>query len=169
MGRRGGVMADAMVWRPFSRTRPGDIRLLERICRESGSESVRRHAAFLRTAVWQTKDRPDRLWCEILNDAAFYMCVRCRGHVRGVDTVVMERYHGRGWGRALHARRVARMVAAGIPLFRFRTNRDNSALGFWLKQGARIVDVNGDDYEMELRVPIPAPRDNAANAGEAEK
>lgn len=35
-----------------------------------------------------------------------------------------------------------------------RTNRDNSALGFWLKQGAQIVDVNGDDYEMELRIKL---------------
>ena len=55
------------------------------------------------------KDRLDRMWCEILNDAAFYMCIRCRGHVRSVDTVVMERFHVRGWGRALlHARRGAR-------------------------------------------------------------
>lgn len=144
-----------MVWRPFNRYRKSDLRLLERICRESGSESVRKHAAFLRTAIWQTKDRPDRLWCEILNDAAFYMCVRCKAHVRGVDTVVMERYHGRGWGKALHERRLARMREAGIGRFTFRTNRDGSALGFWLKQGARIVDVVGDDYEMVQDIALP--------------
>lgn len=147
-------MADRMIWREFRRGNSGDIRLLERICRESGSASVRRGAAFLRTAVWHTEAHPENLWCEILNDAAFYMCTRCRAHVRGVDTVVMERYHGRGWGKALNERRLARMRAAGIPLFRFRTNRDNSALGFWLKQGAQIVDVRGDDYEMELRIRI---------------
>ena len=147
-------MSDRMVWREFRRDNRGDVALLERICRESGSESVKRGAAFIRTALWHTKDAPDRLWCEILNDAAFYLCTRCRGHVRGIDTVVMERYHGRGWGKALNDRRLARMKAAGIPLFRFRTNRDNSALGFWLKQGAQIVDVNGDDYEMELRIKL---------------
>lgn len=151
-------MPDRMVWRPFSRARRSDIRLLERICRESGSESVRRHAAFLRTAVWHTEAHPENLWCEILNDAAFYMCTRCRTHVRGVDTVVMERYHGRGWGKALNDRRLARMMAAGIPLFRFRTNRDGSALGFWLKQGARIVGVRGGDYEMELRLDLETAR-----------
>ncbi len=35
-----------------------------------------------------------------------------------------------------------------------RDNRDGSALGFWLKQGARVVDVNGEDYEMELRIRL---------------
>lgn len=146
------ILARVPSWREFRRDSPGDIRLLERICRESGSASVARHAAFLRTAVWHTEAHPQNLWCEILNDAAFYMCTRCRKWVRGVDTVVMERYHGRGWGKALNDRRLARMRAAGIPLFRFRTSRDGSALGFWLKQGARIVDVRGDDYEMELRI-----------------
>lgn len=143
-----------MVWREFRRDNRGDIRLLERICRESGSASVRAHAAFLRTAVWHTKEHPQNLWCEILNDAAFYMCTRCRTHVRGVDTVVMEKYHGLGWGKALNDRRLARMRRAGIDTFRFRTSRDNSALGFWLKQGARIVDVRGDDYEMELKIRL---------------
>ena len=76
--------------------------------------------------------------------------------MRGIDTVVMARYHGRGWGKALNDRQLARMRAAGIPLFRFRTNRDGSALGFWLKQGARIVDVRGEDYEMELRIGLDA-------------
>ena len=147
-------MAETLVWRQFNRNRKSDIRLLERICRESGSVSVAKHAAFLRTAVWHTEEHPENLWCEILNDVAFYMCTRCRNHVRGVDTVVMEKYHGRGWGKLLNDRRLARMKAEGIPLFKFRTNRDDSALGFWLKQGAQIVDVRGDDYEMELRIKL---------------
>lgn len=124
-----------LIWRPFRRDSRDDLRLLERICRESGSESVRKHAAFLRTAIWQTKDRPDVLWCEILNECAFYMARRCRTYLRGIDTVVMERCHGQGLGRALCERRFARMLAAGIYVFKFRTSRDNSALGFWQKMG----------------------------------
>ncbi len=145
-------MTRSIAWRQFDRNSRADLKLIERICRESGSRAVAAHAAYLRTAIWQTAAHPENLWCEIADDVAFYMCRRCRAHVRGVDTAVLSEYHGTGYGRALHERRLARMRAAGIGLFTFRTSRDNSALGFWLHMGARIMDVVGGDYEMEIRL-----------------
>lgn len=46
------------------------------------------------------------------------------------------------------------MKRAGIDTFKFRTSQKEEAIKFWLAQGARIVDVNGDDYEMELKIKL---------------
>ena len=127
------------------------MRLLERICRESGSASVRHDAAYLRTAVWQSRAHPDWIWCEVLNECAFYMARRrAGGGLRLIEMAVVEAAHGQGLGRAMCGRLFARAQNAGITVIQFRTNRDNSALGFWQKMGGRIMDVNGDDYEMEI-------------------
>lgn len=46
------------------------------------------------------------------------------------------------------------MQRAGIDTFKFRTNQNEDAIKFWTAQGARIVDVNGNDYEMELIIKL---------------
>ena len=46
------------------------------------------------------------------------------------------------------------MKQVGIDTFKFRTNQNEEAINFWLAQGAKIVDVNGNDYEMELKIKI---------------
>lgn len=46
------------------------------------------------------------------------------------------------------------MKRAGIDTFKFRTNRNEDAIKFWLAQGGRIVDINGEDFEMELKIEL---------------
>ena len=45
-------------------------------------------------------------------------------------------------------------VAAFVATFKFRINQNEEAVKFWTAQGARIVDVNGNDYEMELTIKL---------------
>ena len=140
------------MWREFNRNSMEDIRLLESICRNSGSPSVKKEAAYIRRAIYLTKDKPQNLWCWIYNDCAFYMCTRCKKHIRGILTVVRADMHRKGLGRLVNNHRLVMMTRAGIDTFKFRTNQNEEAVKFWTAQGARIVDVNGNDYEMELKI-----------------
>lgn len=45
-----------------------------------------------------------------------------------------------------------RMKQAGLYKLTFRTPIVEEAQGFWLHIGARIIDVKGEDYEMELTI-----------------
>lgn len=140
------------MWREFDRNNMDDVRLLENLCRDSGSPSVAREAAYIRKAIWLTKDKPQNLWCEIYDDIGFYLCTRCKSHVRGILTVVHKDYHGHGIGKIINDRRLLRMKYCGIQTFKFRTNINERAINFWQRQGARIVGLKGDDYEMELTI-----------------
>lgn len=143
-----------LVWRELDRNSKRDLKLVERICRESGSVHCRNELAFMRACLFRTSSKPKDLWCEILNDCAFYMCVRCKKHVRGVFTCVLEKFHGKGLGRLLCERCFARMKANGIDTFKFRTSQHEDAFKFWTRMGAHIVGVNGDDFEMEMKINL---------------
>lgn len=82
------------------------------------------------------------------------MCTRCKKHIRGILTVVREDMHRKGLGRLINSHRLLMMKQVGIDTFKFRTNQNEEAINFWLAQGAKIVDVNGNDYEMELKIKI---------------
>ena len=142
------------MWRKLDRNNINDIRLLEDICRKSGSPSVAKERAYIRRAIYLTKDKPDNLWCYIYNDCAFYMCTRCSKHIRGILTVVREDMHRKGLGKLINNHRLRKMKQTGVDTFKFRTNQNEDALKFWLAQGATIVGVNGNDFEMELKIKI---------------
>lgn len=142
------------MWREFDRNNESDIKLLERLCRESGSKSVKREAAYIRRAIFLTKDKPQNLWCWIYDDCAFYMCTQCKRHIRGILTVVHKDMHRKGLGKLINNHRLMLMKYNGIDTFKFRTNQSEDAIKFWLAQGAKIVGVNGDDFEMELKIVI---------------
>lgn len=82
------------------------------------------------------------------------MCTRCKNHVRGILTVVHKDFHRQGIGRLINNHRLLMMKYAGIDTFKFRTNQNEDAVKFWIAQGSRIVDVKGNDYEMELKIKI---------------
>lgn len=142
------------MWRKLDRNNINDIRLLEDICRKSGSPSVAKERTYTSRAIYLTKDKPDNLWCYIYNDCAFYMCTRCSKHIRLIFTVVREDMHRKGLGKLINNHMLRKMKQAGIDTVTFRTNQNEDALKFWLAQGATIVGVNGNDFEMKLKIKI---------------
>lgn len=123
------------MWRKFNRNNPNDINLIKEICKKSGSKSVRGEVSYIDVCLWRTKDNPDSLWCYIYNDCAFYLCIRCKKHIRGALTVVREDMHRKGVGKLINNHRLVMMKRAGIDTFKFRTNRNEDAIKFWLAQG----------------------------------
>lgn len=142
----------ALKFRQFDRRNKEDLILAGQICKSCGNRSVKTESAFVRTAVWTTQNNPQKLWCEFLGEEAFYLCLLCKNHVRCLFVVVCESEQGKGLGKILVQRILSRMKQKGIKKLTFRTNQDGSSLGFWKKCGAKIVDVKGNDYEMELNI-----------------
>ena len=77
--------------------------------------------------------------------------------VQGVEsctrniTVVRQDMQGKGL-KLINLHRLIMMKRAGIYSFKFKTNKNEKAVNFWLKQGAKIMDVKGEDYEMEIKI-----------------
>lgn len=67
-----------------------------------------------------------------------------------IEIAVRDEYKGQGIGRLLLYRLLARMKADGVFRLTFRTPINEKAQYFWLKQGAKIIDVKGNDYVMEI-------------------
>lgn len=63
-----------------------------------------------------------------------------------------QEFQGAGLGREILFDLLARMKQNGLCRLTFRTPMNEDAQGFWLHLGARIVDVKGSDYEMELTI-----------------
>lgn len=142
--------------REFDRNNPADQRLIENICKESGSPVVAKEANFIRRAIWNTKDHPENLWCEIYDDCAFWMAIKCKNTVRSVFTVVRQDRQKEGIGNILHRRSLRRCMEAGISTLRRHTSQNERAIDYWTqKQGATIVGLNGNDFELEFRIKLP--------------
>lgn len=61
-------------------------------------------------------------------------------------------YHKQGIGKMVLFDLLSRMKQSGIFRLTFRTPMNEEAQQFWLHIGARITDVKGEDYEMELTI-----------------
>lgn len=119
------------------------------ICYNCGSEVSKRSYNYFRTALHYS---PDKVWSEIYDGKAMYFATRARDHVRLIEIAVRSEYQGQGIGKKVLFRLLQRMKAANLYKLTFRTPIVEEAQNFWLHIGARIVDVKGADYEMELTI-----------------
>lgn len=131
------------MWRAF------DIKVAKEICYGCNSPVSKAAYNYFRTAMFRT---PDKVWAELYSDQALYFATRARDHVRLIEIAVRSQYQGRGIGREVLFRLLSRMKAAGLYKLTFRTPIAEEAQKFWLHLGARIMDVKGEDYEMELTI-----------------
>lgn len=139
-------------WRVFNINSQQDILFVENLIKQSGSKSCAREAAYVRRLIWQCGKHPEKLLCEIVDECAFYMMTLTKKYARGAFTIVKEDMHGKGYGKMLNQRRFIRMKQLGLNTFKFRTNMAEPAFLFWQKQGAKIVGVHNDDFEMEIKI-----------------
>lgn len=121
------------------------------ICYHCGSPVAKQSYNYFRRLIFAT---PDKIWCKVWYNggtpAAFYFANRCRDHVRLIEIAVREQYQGQGIGRKVLFDLLSAMKQAGLYKLTFRTPIGEDAQNFWCHIGARIVDVKGEDYEMEL-------------------
>lgn len=131
------------MWRAY------DDKIAKQICYDCGSPVSKAAYNYFRRMLYTSGDK---VWSELYGDQALYFATRGKSHVRLIEIAVRSRYQGRGFGKEVLFRLLSRMKAAGLYKLTFRTPIVEEAQKFWLHIGARIVDVKGADYEMELTI-----------------
>ena len=128
---------------------------VKEICYSCGSKTAKQSYNYFRRIDYVTQGKVwSKVWSKDEVPIAFYYATRCRDHVRLIEIAVREEYHTRGIGRMVLYDLLSRMKQAGLGKLTFRTPIAEEAQNFWLHLGARIMDVKGDGYEMELTIKI---------------
>lgn len=130
-----------------------DDKAVKDICYNCGSKVAKQSYNYFRRMHFVTGGKVwSKVWSKGETPVAFYYASRCRDHVRLIEIAVREDYHKRGIGKFVLLDLLSRMKQAGLYKLTFRTPIVEEAQGFWLHIGARIMDVKGEDYEMELTI-----------------
>lgn len=137
-------------WRTYDHNL--DDKCIKDICYNCGSKSLKATYPFFRRAMYLSK--MGGVWCELFGDQSFYFATVARTHIRLIGIAAKDDCKGQGLGKAALYRLLQRMAAVGIDTLTFRTSMHEDAQHFWLKQGAKIMDVKGDDYEMQLKIKL---------------
>ena len=98
------------------------------------------------------EDTADKVWSEMYDDKAFYFAARNKIHCRLIEIAVRKEWQGQGIGKLVLFRLLSRMKANGLYKLTFRTQSLKTRKIFGFNIGAKIVDVKGNDYEMELTI-----------------
>ena len=130
-----------------------DDKAVKDICYNCGSKVAKQSYNYFRRMHFVTRGKVwSKVWSKGETPVAFYYASRCRDHVRLIEIAVREDYHKRGIGKFVLLDLLSRMKQAGLYKLTFRTPIAEEAQNFWLHVGARIMDVKGQDYEMELTI-----------------
>lgn len=122
---------------------------VENIARDSGSKAAKQSVAWLRKACY---NNPNRFICEILDETAFWAGTVAKSHLRLYEIAVRTQNQRKGYGRAMISRIKSLCRERGLSRITLRTSKQESAVDFYLKNGARIVGEKGSDWEMEILV-----------------
>lgn len=123
------------------------------ICYSCGSPTARQSYNYFRRIAYVAKDKVwSKVWSKDNTPMAFYYATKCRDHVRLIEIAVHKDYQRQGLGRKLLYRLLSEMRDNGFRRLTFRTPQNEDAQYFWSKMGARIIDIKGGDYEMELNI-----------------
>ena len=130
-----------------------DDAAVKEICYDCGSPVAKRSYNYFRRIAFVSGGKVwSKVWSKDGDPVAFYYATRCRDHVRLIEIAVRSSFQRQGFGRYILADLLMRMRAEGLHKLTFRTPMDEDAQHFWQHVGARIMDVKGTDYEMELTI-----------------
>lgn len=130
-----------------------DDAAVKTICYDCGSPTAKQSYNYFRRIHYVTKGKVwSKVWSKDEESVAFYYATRCRDHVRLIEIAVRSAHQGQGMGKMVLLDLLSAMKRAGLYKLTFRTPIAEEAQGFWQHMGARIMDVKGDDYEMELTI-----------------
>lgn len=136
----------------FTETDYNDSAVKE-ICFACGSPVAKQSYNYFRRIAYVTRGKVwSKVWSKGTTPVAFYYATKCRDHVRLIEIAVREDYQRQGLGRKLLRRLLVQMKESGLTRLTFRTPMGEDAQYFWHKMGARITDIKGEDYEMELTI-----------------
>lgn len=136
-----------MGWKEIDYNR--DKQAIHDICFDCGSKCMKDTFGYLNLMYFRF---PDNVVAEILDNKAFYVARKAKNHWRLIGIAVKKQHQGEKLGKTALFRLLYRLRKAGLDTLTLRTSMQEEAKFFWLKIGARIIDVNGGDYEMEIKL-----------------
>lgn len=123
------------------------------ICYDCGSPVAKQSYNYFRRMHFVTGGKVwSKVWSKGDTPVAFYYASRCKDHCRLIEIAVRSEFKRQGLGKTVLYELLAQMKANGIYKLTFRTPIAEDAQFFWLHMGARIMDVRGGDYEMEITI-----------------
>lgn len=130
-----------------------DDKAVRDVCYNCNSPVAKQSYNYFRRLLFQSGDKVwSKVWYDGATPVAFYFASRCRAHCRLIEIAVRQEYKGKGVGKAALFDLLTRMKQSGLYKLTFRTPIGEDAQNFWLHVGAKIIDVKGNDYEMELTI-----------------
>lgn len=128
---------------------------VKEICYDCGSPTAKKSYNYFRRMHYVTGGKVwSKVWSKDEEPVTFYYASKCRDHVRLIEIAVRKEYQGRGIGKKVLYGLLLRMKQSGLSKLTFRTPINEKAHKFWLHMGARVMDVKGEDYEMELTIEL---------------
>ena len=132
---------------------PYTDKAVKEICYDCGSPVAKQSYNYFRRMHFVTGGKVwSKVWSKGDTPVAFYYASRCKDHCRLIEIAVRSEFKRQGIGKTVLYELLAQMKANGLYKLTFRTPIAEDAQNFWLHMGARIVDVKGSDYEMELTI-----------------
>lgn len=126
---------------------------VKEICHNCGSPAAKRSYNYFRRIHYVSKGKVwSKVWSKDGIPVAFFYALRSKDHVRLIEIAVKQDYQRQGIGERLLSRLLSTMKQEELYTLTFRTPIGEEAQFFWLKMGAKVTDVKGDDYEMELNI-----------------
>lgn len=121
--------------------------VIKGICSDCGDPTMMASASYVDTARFFGKEK---FYVDFLEEKAFAYGIVNKRHFRLIAIAVREQHQGTGLAQVLLAQIAALCFERGLSKITLRTHKGGRALHFWLRQGARVVGENGEDYEMEI-------------------
>ena len=130
--------------------RPGyDAKIFREIARHCGTPSLLKETEYIRTAKFYA---PKKFVSEMIGDYAFFAGTIGKNHFRLIEIAVRKEKQGQGLGKLMMRRIITICRKNHLEKITLRTNRNEHAVDFYRKYGGTITAINGNDYEMEIRV-----------------
>lgn len=120
---------------------------VEEIAKNCGSKSVKSSYTYLDKMYYYN---PSKFVCVIVDDCAFFAGTLCKKHFRLLELAVKEENQKMGYGKKLMGMMKQMCRKKEIEKITFRTSRQEDALYFYERMGAKIVKMKDEDFEMEI-------------------
>lgn len=126
-----------------------DSEKIKDIVLNCNSPNVKKTYSYLSVVNFHSKNK---FLCVIVDDCAFMAGTIAKKHFRLIEIAVKSDNQHQGYGNALLTLLKKICLERGLEKITLRTSRHEKAVKFFLRHKGKIVGVNGEDYEMEIKV-----------------
>ena len=124
-----------------------DLDLIKRVAKNCGSAAVKSAPSYLSTLRYWSGDR---FLCITVDGVSFLGGSFTKKHFRLAEIAVEMEQQKKGYGKLLLKLLQSECIKRNIHKITLRTAQAETAYQWYLNQGAQIVGLNKDDYEMEF-------------------